>query len=183
MSVIKLSSKTLPAAMNNIAQQVNEIIAGRLCLAAAQILKDIYQDGRAWENDLGNLTDSFAWAVFMNGQEYDRGYYQQETISVRPKKVRGEYKETDDFSGLGITKPSKSEIYGRDAADEFIDEYKPSAGYRFEIVFVAGMYYATFLEEKGLLEGFLNAYSTMKPNIVNLFKGNRKFYYVRGSGR
>lgn len=107
--------------------------------ACAKILRYLYEE-RDWDDDTFNLHDSFAWVLYKNGKEFDRGYLDAPK-ATKPYAARGKLRGTV--------------VSGRDQADAFINEYQPRE-VDYEAVFVAGMWYANYLEWKGLLLGFIN---------------------------
>lgn len=126
-----------------------------LRVACGEILRYLYED-REWDDDTFNLHDSFAWVLYKNGKEFDRGY-------LDTPKAKNPYAARGALRG--------AVVYGRDQANEFIKEYQPrNADY--EAVFVAGMWYANYLEWKGLLLGFINGDTMAKEIAIQSIKAS-----------
>lgn len=130
--------------------------------ASAKILRYLYEEGD-WENDTFNLHDSFAWALYKRGKEIDRGY-------LDSPQATEQYKARGKLSGLIVG--------GRDQADAFISEYQPRDT-DYEVVFVAGMWYANYLEWKGLLLGFINGDVEAKNIAIASIKANFEPLYLK----
>jgi hypothetical protein len=171
-NVLSMNKNNISKAMSEMSDVVEFILISKITAMCPDILNGIYEDSRLWMDDLGNLSDSFAWAVFYNGSLFSKGFL-REPQAIHPKVVKGTFRQVGTHEVL----TPNDEIRGRDAADEFISAYKPDPKYKFQIVFVAGMYYATFQEEMGRLGGFINAKNNIASKVKYLFKSTRKFYY------
>lgn len=180
---IVLNTANVKTIVSTVKTAVDQGVGGLLAGACPDLLSSIYATGKNWEIDLGNLSDSYAWAVYVRGVEFARGYYNPDPISIAPKKVRGSYAELDKKVALGDIDASMvaslpEQISGREMADGFLARYKPNAMNAYEVVFVAGMYYASFLEEMGYLDGFLRAKEEMEGKIARVFKSKRTLFYI-----
>lgn len=107
--------------------------------AAQEALKAIFEE-RFWSDDTYNLRDSFGYAIYYKGKERSRGFLEAQ-------------KATERYVPKGALKKVGS-LSGREQANAFFDSYRPRS-VDIEIVFVAGMYYAVYLQWKSLLMGFL----------------------------
>lgn len=179
----KLSSGSMPKLMGQIQQEVDRVVGLKLAALCPEILGYIYEDGKAWSNRLGNLSDSFGWAVYVRGKMVAKGYYTESPISSAPKKVKGTYATADEKISLDEIDESMlaelpSEVTGRQMVDIFLSNYETDPMNAYEVVFFAAMYYASFLEEYEYLMGFVNAEANLKDKVVRLFKSKRRFYYV-----
>ena len=95
---------------------------------------DYALENKGYNNQTFNLHDSFGYAIFVNGQLY-------KDAIMQPMKAKVE----DDRGG-----------YGRDKGYEFLVEYTPKSKY--EVVIVAGEFYAATLEVMYSLDVLTGAY-------------------------
>lgn len=179
----RLSSGNISKVMDQIEVEVDRVVGLKLAAMCPEILGYIYEDGKSWSNRLGNLSDSFGWAVFVRGKMVAKGYYTESPISSAPKKVRGTYATADEKVSLEDIDESMlaelpTEVTGRQMVDIFLQNYETDPMNAYEVVFFAAMYYASFLEEFDYLMGFVNAEANLKDKVVRLFKSKRRFFYV-----
>lgn len=153
-------NQDIKQAIANIRGIVDNMCEESLLSACPVILKAIFDD-RQWDNDTYNLRDSFGYAVYKKGAEIKRGYL-GEPSAKEPYKLRGSIRQYSVGS---------DSVWGRDQVDAFFNSYSSSFS-EYEAVFVAGMWYANYLEWKGLLTGFINADQEAAKQIISAMKLN-----------
>lgn len=160
-------SEDIKKAMNNLYSYATGKVEGGLTAACPAVLEAIFED-RTWSDDTYNLRDSFAWAIFRDGIELKRGYLNDNQMATEPRRARGEMRNI----------VGNRDIWGREQADAFLDEYEPQTGSTYEAVFVAGMYYAVYLEWKNLLIGFINGEEIAKEEVITYLKKSYEPIYT-----
>ena len=84
-------------------------------------------------------------AIYKHGVEIHREYLDVQ-MATRPYKIRGAIK---NYTGIQYTT-------GRSQVNAFLDDYDAPSNITYHIVFVAGMYYAIFLQDyHNMLFGFI----------------------------
>lgn len=150
-------SQDVRMAMLNIKERAN-----RRCIAAAKeaskiALEAIFNE-RFWDDDTYNLRDSFGYIIYHKGVEVNRGFLEEQRAG-EPIKPRG-----------ALAKHGA--LWGREQTEAFFASYEPR-NVDIEIVFVAGMYYAVYLEWKQLLMGFLFGVEEAKAELINAIRTNK----------
>lgn len=97
-----------------------------------QIIKEA-ELTRGTKNKFGNQNDAYGFCIFYDGKEVPDGRGYLDEISTRPAVI---YKE---------------EIYGRDAIDEFFDNYDKAATGPFYTLVVANVMPYSYWQEHGLV--------------------------------
>lgn len=151
-----MANEDIKALLANIRDTAYTSCRNGLLLACPKILDVIFED-RDWNDDTYNLRDSFAWVLYEDGKEIGRGYISDQK-ATKPYVGRGEMR--------GVT------VYGRDEAINFISNYSPRINKGFEALFLAGMWYANYLEWKDLLMGFVNGEDEAQRLSINAIKSN-----------
>jgi len=149
-----MANISIKAALFNLEDAINLTLLDSISKAAHKLLTEIFED-RQWSDDTGNLRDSFGYAVFKDGVQVKRDYLAAEQAS-KPYQPRGRMRS------VGV-------LRGRQQVDAALDEYQPR-NFDYEVVIVAGMYYAVILEWKGLLAGFINAETVAKGELVSAIR-------------
>lgn len=144
----------IKAALFGVEEAINLTVIEGISKAAHKLLREIFND-RLWSDDTGNLRDSFGFAIFKKGVEVRRGYLEPEQ-ATKPYQPRGKMR------AYGL-------LRGREQLNAALDDYQ-SRNMDYEVVIVAGMYYAVILEWKNLLAGFINAEDIAKSEVINAIR-------------
>lgn len=88
---------------------------------------------KEFSNRTANAQDSYVWAVYYNGKKENHGFYDQKT-ATSPSYLH-------EWS-----KDKRERVNGRQAANAFLREYKPTTTNGWEIVFCAAAPYLGYLE-------------------------------------
>lgn len=152
--------KNLSQTIKNLKQSVEMALEDSMKRASHDVLQAIFE-ARTWDDDTFNLRDSFALAIYKHGVEIHREYLDVQ-MATRPYKIRGAIK---NYTGIQYTT-------GRSQVNAFLDDYDAPSNITYHIVFVAGMYYAIFLQDyHNMLFGFIRgekiAISEFKKAIRN----------------
>lgn len=153
-----MSYTDIKNAMANLRDYAEGKVRGGLLSACPVVLRAIFED-RSWDDDTRNLRDSFGWALFEGSKEIARGFLGDKEATT-PRKAKGAMR-----SVVG-----SDDIWGREQVESFLDDYEPTLGATYEVVFVAGMYYAVYLEWKNLLIGFVNGEEAAKEETIRAIK-------------
>lgn len=146
----------IATALNSLVISTEQHIFNSLKEACPKVLEVIFND-RSWQDDTYNLRDSFGYAIYRNGTNVHNGYLNDSPLASRP--ARKKYEGRD--------------VIGRDELNAFFDEYEARIKKGFEVVFVAGIYYANILEFKKLLNGFIDGEEEAKKQFFDTLRSNK----------
>lgn len=154
-------------AMQDILRFVEVGIEASVPSACEVVLESIFEE-RSWVDDTYNLRDSYAWAFYKRGNEIGRGYLEDVPMASEPRKV----------SGRVASSYGEKEVYGRDQVDAFLESFEPSGDSEYTIVFVAGMYYAVFLQDHfNILMGFISGEQVAKEEVIKALRNTSWIAY------
>lgn len=124
---------------------------------------DDYVNGHLWNNRTFNLEDSIGYAVYVDGVKKSERFLNESEKASTGKKLS--WKAHADNGTV---------FKGRDEAENFIKNYKPTK--RYELIVVAGMFYAAWLEALHGLDVLTNSYQAAKDNSPKEFKNIATYY-------
>lgn len=114
-------------------KQVEEWIK-QLTIEGEKVIKNAYE-ARGFQNRTYNLHDSYGSAVYQDGRLLKHTIrYVGSAVATKGVKKRS-------ISG-------EAELKGREEVDKFFSEYKPTTTKGLELIVIAAMYYAGFVEGK-----------------------------------
>lgn len=109
-------------------------------------------------NRTNNLEDSLGYGVYVKGNNVAMIWANSPRKSIAPNGTNRSY----DSSYYG-------ELHtGRDVSELFLSGYKSTANY--ELVVVAGQWYASFVENVHNLDVITNSFAEVRDGIPNIFK-------------
>lgn len=124
---------------------------------------DDYVNGHLWNNRTFNLEDSIGYAVYVDGVKKSERFLNESEKASTGNKLS--WKAHADNGTV---------FKGRDEAENFIKNYKPTK--RYELIVVAGMFYAAWLEALHGLDVLTNSYQAAKDNSPKEFKNIATYY-------